>query len=403
MNFPIKFLILIASFMLVNFARAEPPGLQLQQLLTQLQASPDDDALRARVVKIAMKIKPGMTLPDEAASIRADAQIAIRTAKSPAEYLVIANQYEKVIAAAPWVLSNYYELCTIYKKAEKYGDAKKSCEFFRDNTTSAEASNEARSLVIDLNRELKNETDFFADMSAGKIFKDCAECLDLVVIPPGSFEMGSINGQADEQPVHPVTLDLFAIGKTEVTQGQWRAVMGSNHKSFGTCGDDCPVEVTTLDWYDAEAFIEKLNAMTGQQYRLPSESEWEYACKAGAQHEYCGGDNLDEVGWHDSNSNGFAHPVGLKQANGFGLYDMSGNVWEWVGDSGHENYDDAPTDGSVHHGDFDNLWRVLRGGAWNVNSYRSRSAFRLRCIPNFPMRFGFRVARGLAVTRLSSS
>lgn len=401
MRLSIKVLVLISSLLLANFAHAASL-IQLQTLLTQLQASPDDNALRTRVVKLAMKMKPAMPLPFEAESIKAETQIAMQAAKSPAEYTAIASQYEKLIAAAPWVLSNYYELCKVYGKAEQYEAAKTNCEFFRKNSTSVEASNDALDFIFKLNREIKNEADFYAAMSAGKVFKDCSECLDLVVIPSGSFEMGSTKGEGDEIPVHPVTLDLFALGKTEVTQGQWRTVMGSNHKSFGECGDDCPVEITTLSWNDAELFIEKLNTLTGQQYRLPSESEWEYACKAGGQHEYCGSDNLDEVGWHDANSNGSSHPAGLKQANSFGLYDMSGNVWEWVADSGHEDYLGAPNDGSVRHGEFDHLWRVLRGGAWNINSYRARSAFRLRCIPKFPMHFGFRVARDLAITRLAS-
>jgi formylglycine-generating enzyme required for sulfatase activity len=402
MRFSIQCLVLIPCLLLANFARAEPPRVQLDSLIAQLQTTPDDIALRTRAVNLAMKIKPEMTLPLEAENIRARIQTATRIAKSPADYTAIADEYEKLIAAAPWVLGNYYELCGIYGKAEKYVAAKRNCGFFLKNTPSVKASKDARDLISKLDREIKNEADFYAGMSAGKVLRDCDGCPDLVVIPSGSFEMGSSTGREDEKPIHTVTLDLFAIGKTEVTQGQWRAVMGSNHSSFGKCGDDCPVEVTTLSWNDAEAFIGKLNEITGQRYRLPSESEWEYACRASDRHEYCGSGNLDDVGWHDANSGGSAHPVGLKQPNGFGLYDMSGNVWEWVADSGHEDYTDAPNDGGVHYGEFDSLWRVLRGGAWNVDPYRARSAYRLRCIPNFPMRFGFRIAKDLTVTRLSS-
>ncbi len=130
----------------------------------------------------------------------------------------------------------------------------------------------------------------------GYIIKDCPDCPDMVVIPAGSFNMGSDKG-GDETPAHHVTISkAFAIGKTEVTQGQWKAVMGSNPSNFANCGDDCPVE--KVSWDDAKQFIQKLNSKTGKQYRLPSEAEWEYACRAGSQTEYCGGDNVDSVAWY---------------------------------------------------------------------------------------------------------
>ena len=115
---------------------------------------------------------------------------------------------------------------------------------------------------------------------AGKTFKDCPECPDMVEIPAGSFDMGSNSGEADEKPVHRVTIAKpFAIGKTEVTQAQWLAVMGNNPSNFTGCGDTCPVE--QVSWNDVQTFIRKLNAKTGKQYRLPTEAEWEYACRAG--------------------------------------------------------------------------------------------------------------------------
>ena len=170
-----------------------------------------------------------------------------------------------------------------------------------------------------------------ADMTPGKIFKDCTDCPEMVVVPAGSFDMGS-NNDTNEKPVHRVTINrAFAIGKTEVTQGQWKAIMGNNPSKFVECGDNCPVE--QVSWDDAQAFIEKLNTKTGKKYRLPSEAEWEYACRAGGQHEYCGGNNLDSIAWYGAlakpagNSNKTTNPVAAKQANAFGLYDMSGNVW----------------------------------------------------------------------------
>jgi formylglycine-generating enzyme required for sulfatase activity len=212
---------------------------------------------------------------------------------------------------------------------------------------------------------------------ADKAFRDCQGCPEMVEIPPGNFDMGSNNGSGDEKPVHRVTfVKPFAIGKTEVTQGQWKVIMGNNPSKFSDCGDTCPVEL--VSWNDAKEFIQKLNAKTGKQYRLPSEAEWEYACRAGGHQKYCGSDNVDSVAWYGSEF-GNTHPVAEKQANTFGLYDMSGNVWEWVEDSYHDNYNGAPTDGSAWQGD--GAKRVLRGGSWTNNANDSRSSFRLDLDP----------------------
>jgi formylglycine-generating enzyme required for sulfatase activity len=220
----------------------------------------------------------------------------------------------------------------------------------------------------------------------GTTIRDCPDCPELVIIPAGSFDMGETG------PTHRVTLKSFALGKTEVTQGQWKAIMGNNPSNFTSCGDNCPVE--QVSWNDAQAFIQKLNAKTGKQYRLPSEAEWEYACHAGGRQAYCGSDDQDSVAWHDGNSDNNTHPAAEKQANAFGLYDMSGNVWEWVEDNYHADYKDAPTDGSAWQGDDAN--RVLRGGSWIVsprvghetgrNWYESGSSY---------YNLGFRLARML--------
>lgn len=231
--------------------------------------------------------------------------------------------------------------------------------------------------------------------SAGKIIKDCADCPEMVMIPAGSFDMGS-NNDPTEMPVHRVTIKrAFALGKTEVTQGQWKAIMENNPSKFSSCGDNCPVE--QVSWDDAQAFIEKLNAKTGKKYRLPSEAEWEYACRAGGQHEYCGGDNLDDIAWYGAsanpagNSGKSTNPVATKQPNAFGLYDMSGNVWEWVEDVYHDSYNGAPTDGSAWLGD--SMLRVPRGGSW---SFRQRAAKRGGSESDFRYgTIGLRLARTL--------
>ncbi len=194
------------------------------------------------------------------------------------------------------------------------------------------------------------------EMIPGDLFKDCADCPEMVIIPSGTYKRGWSK--------NPVTIShAFALSKTEVTQGQWRSVMGNNPSDSRNCGDDCPME--NVSWNDAQEFIHKLNAKTGKQYRLPSEAEWEYACRAGVRQEYCGSDNLDSVGWSESNSGRSTHPVGRKQANAWGLYDMSGNVWELVEDTYSENEFGAPTDGSARQGKDDR--RAARGGSWNVH------------------------------------
>ena len=210
-------------------------------------------------------------------------------------------------------------------------------------------------------------------LTAGNVFKDCAECPEMIMIPPGSFEMGSNNGDSDEKPVHSVTLKGFALSRTEVTQGQWREIIGNNPSSFSSCGDDCPVE--QVNWYDAQEFIRRLSQKTGKTYRLPSESEWEYACRAGGTHAFCGSEKIDSVAWFDSNSGVKTHSVAGKQANAWGLYDMSGNVWEWTGDCWNSNYNNAPTDGSAWT-TGDCSARVVRGGSWINKSFFTLSARR---------------------------
>ena len=182
----------------------------------------------------------------------------------------------------------------------------------------------------------------------------------------------------------PIPNKNYEIGKYEVTQGEWRAVMGNNLSRFSDCGDTCPVE--QVSWNDAQEFIQKLNAMTGKRYRLPTEDEWEYACYGGNQTMYCGGNYIDAVAWYGNtvspggNSGGKTHPVGQRQANGYGLYDMSGNVWEWT--SGCWN-DDCEM-------------RVLRGGSWYFGTQFSLASYRSWQIVEYRESYnGFRLARTL--------
>ena len=222
-----------------------------------------------------------------------------------------------------------------------------------------------------------------------------------VYAPGGKFEMGCGKKEQgcdnDEKPHHKVKVNGFWIGKYEVTQAQWETIMGNNPSYFK--GADYPVE--TVSWNDAQAFLKQLNASVGAlhvtplQFRLPSESEWEYAARAGTQTAYSFGDapwQLNNYAWHSENSGGTTHSVGQKQPNKFGLYDMHGNVWEWVTDTHHENYKGAPKDGSAWVSGGSN--RVLRGGSWFVEPRGVRSAFRGNYDPAIRSdNIGFRVTR----------
>ncbi len=229
-----------------------------------------------------------------------------------------------------------------------------------------------------------------AQASAGQTIKDCVDCPELVVVPAGTFQMGS-NEIDSAKPVHSVSVKSFAIGKYEVTQGQWMSVMGSNPSNFKVCGGNCPVE--NVSWDDIQFFIYKLHQKTGQNYRLPTEAEWEYACRGGKQQTYCGSEEINAVGWYDKSSGDMTHPVGRKAANGFGLYDMSGNVWEWVQDGWHNNYQGAPTDGREWTAGGRSA-RVLRGGSWSYGATDARAANRSSISPGDRYYSnGFRLAR----------
>lgn len=192
---------------------------------------------------------------------------------------------------------------------------------------------------------------------------------EMVQILPGKFRMGSTEGDSDEKPVRNVTIShAFELGKTEVTHKQWIDVMGRlpDNLSFKSCGDDCPVE--NISWKDAQQFISKLNTMSGKKYRLPNEAEWEYACRAGGTQTYCGSDNPDAVAWYGK-AGRTPHPVATKEANAWGLYDMSGNVWEWVEDCYSKHYGESTSRCDA---------RVLRGGSWSNDADTPRSANRYK-------------------------
>jgi formylglycine-generating enzyme required for sulfatase activity len=206
------------------------------------------------------------------------------------------------------------------------------------------------------------------------------EVLKMAIIPAGDFMMGATRYD-NEKPVHKVAIGPFYIGRTEVTQAQWRTVMGSlPNVSFN--GKERPVE--SVSWEEVQEFCRRLSEQTGLEFRLPTEAEWEYAARAGTTTEYSFGDDekmLGDYAWFNKNSGSRTHAVAQKLPNRFGLYDMHGNVWEWCEDQWHGNYEGAPGDGSAWLSGGDSTSRVVRGGSWDNGSYLCRSATRVRNHP----------------------
>ena len=238
--------------------------------------------------------------------------------------------------------------------------------------------------------------------------------MKFVLIPAGTFMMGSPRDEqrryvddkkqydkehwvyAEQQ--HAVTISKrFYLQTTQVTQGQWKRIMKDNPSHFKECGEDCPVE--NIVWKDIQAFISKLNEVEGgEKYRLPTEAEWEYACRAGSTAPFCFGDDEAELGkyaWYRNNSGSQTHPVGQKKPNAWGLYDMHGNVYEWCQDWFTIDYPKDHVTDPAGPGPSDRRTRVSRGGSWNSQAWAARSASRMGLDPQPGGRhfWGFRLAR----------
>lgn len=200
---------------------------------------------------------------------------------------------------------------------------------------------------------------------------------DMVRVEGGTFTMGGTREQGedafdDEHPAHKVTLSTYSIGRYPITQDQWESVMGNNPSHFK--GEKLPVEC--VSWFDCQEFAKKLSEMTGRRFRLPTEAEWEYAArggKKGKRYKFSGGHILDQVGWYNENSGGKSHEVGKKSPNELGIYDMSGNIWEWVQDWKGEYLEAEQVNPT---GPENGIERVCRGGGWNREIDRARVSYR---------------------------
>lgn len=230
--------------------------------------------------------------------------------------------------------------------------------------------------------------------SSGAVCTIAGVKFEMVRVDGGTFLMGATGDLSDgawddETPVHSVSLDTYYIGKTEVTQALWKAVMGSNPSAFK--GDNMPVQC--VSWYDCQAFISRLNTLTGKRFYLPTEAQWEFACRGGNKSRgylFSGSNSIGDVAWYFDNGNSRPHPVAAKAPNDLGIYDMTGNLMEWcadwVGDyeAGMQRNPQGPSTGE---------YRICRGGSWRNNARKSRVSYRSNEIPsNSDNGLGFRLA-----------
>ena len=336
---------------------------QLREAKSTLFRLAAEERLTESIVFEAVKL---LTLPKQEMTVKDQ------------ECSLLVRQLINAKISPPVFIEQWTRACLIYHSSGK--------------TTKPE---EQRTVITPAEQELKVPVASSAQASRptqqqGDTIQDEITGMKLVYIPAGCFMMGSPPGEKDrdddEGPVHEVCVDGFWMGKYEVTQGQWQKIMGENPANFQK-GDKYPVE--QVSWEDVQKFITQLKKRSGKEYRLPTEAEWEYAARAGASYKYSGGDDLDAVAWYDGNSGNTTHPVGQKKANAFGVYDMSGNVWEWCADW-YDDYASSPQDNPT--GPDSGTYRVIRGGSWYDTPRDARCSVRLGDVPVYRNYFiGFRV------------
>ena len=263
-------------------------------------------------------------------------------------------------------------------------------------------------MAMSCKTRLQNETDNNQAASTDYVENDSIiPGLSMVYVEGGTFDMGATEEQGedysvDERPIHSITLSSYYISKYEITQAQWKAVMGTTieqqkekvatyyEKVTPLCSDSGSHPIIYVSWYEAKEFCEKLSFKTGKNYGLPTEAQWEFAARGGVKskgYKYSGSNTIGEVAWYKDNSNGITHEVGTKASNELGIYDMSGNVWEWCADWGdyyNSSADTNPMGPDIGHA------RVLRGGAYNHVMSFCRVSNRDGIVPDAPGQ-GFRV------------
>ena len=314
-------------------------------------------------------------------------------------YIVACDGYEseegtvKLKASAPSNLQ-----ITLMKETAVVGGAGSTAERQQTSTSQSTTQNQKSSVSTSPSSNSSGYSSNSSSLASGSntitIPVKNGISIEMVKVEAGTFMMGATfemeNPNDNEKPVHQVTLtNDYYIGKYEVTQALWQAVMGSNPSNFK--GDNLPVE--RVSWNDCQEFISKLNNLTGRKFRLPTEAEWEYAARGGKKsrgYQYSGSSNISDVAWYDGNSGSKTHPVGTKQANELGIYDMAGNVWEWCLDmKGSYNSSSQTNPTGAGSGSF----RVSRGGSWFYNARCCRSSCRFIDTPDNRSSFlGLRLA-----------
>jgi len=334
-----------------------------------------DNSPFAAALKTALR-KPGQTIPGLFEDVSADVEEKTNNRQSPHMNVIrmgnfVFSPVQKTISAPiksqPATVPSARQLEVLFWKTVRNSHDLRDFQSYlneypngiyaglakvktRQLSTTAKAT--ALSVQISNKKNTKNRN--FTDPTTG---------MEFVFVKGGCFMMGSHKASAKETPVHEVCIGNFFIGKYEVTQKQWRQVVGNNPSRFK--GNALPVE--SVRWEDVQDFIRILNSRSSNHYRLPTESEWEYAARSGGKNEvYSGGNNVERVAWYWDNCAAKTHPVGRKSPNGLGLYDMSGNVSEWVQDRWHDNYTGAPADGSAWEGTSVSD-HVFRGGGWFIS------------------------------------
>jgi len=300
---------------------------------------------------------------DEAQRHFTRAKAAVKEAQNDADYLDAIAEYKKALESAPDCPDIYYNIALCYDKSSNSGRLKdiSGCE--------QAITYLKKYLVLKPNAQDKQAVQNRIE-ELGYRQEKLNKLLSMVYVEGGTFRMGSNQGKDREKNAHQVTLSSFYIGKYEITQAQWEEVMGTTihqqcDENAGTNikgeGDDYPMYC--VNWNEVQKFISRLNEATGKHYRLPTEAEWEYAARGGNKsegYEYSGSNNLGDVAWYYKNSDGTTHPVGAKQPNGMGIYDMSGNVWEWCNDWYGKYSNIAQTN---PQGPSSGSKRVIRGGS----------------------------------------
>jgi len=343
---------------------------------------------------------------DEAQRHFTRATAAVKEAKNDADYLDAIEEFKKVLESAPDCPDIYYNIALCYDKSSNAGRLKdiSGCEqaiTYLKKYLALKPNAPDKQAVQNRIEELG-----YRQEKLNKLLPE------MVYVEGGTFRMGSNQGKDREKNAHQVTLSSFYIGKYEITQAQWEEVMGTSFSLQKTKGDEAngagnPIydgrpsiigegdgyPMYYVSWEGAQEFIRRLNEVTGKQFRLPTEAEWEYAAHGGnksKEYKYIGGNNRNDVAWNYDNSKNSTHPVGTKQPNELGIYDMSGNVWEWCSDW-YGNYNKNAI--TSPQGPLTGSERVRRGGCFSsIWDGPLTSTYRSHIAPNNMFDIGFRLA-----------